>query len=397
MKIKKVLLISSLYKPNIGGVEITIGQMAQHLRADGIETVVLTKRFPKVLSEFEVIDGVPVHRIDRPQSDEQFHNIITEILSNEPALRADIVHIIGIRRPMPLLGLLLAKRWKVPYVVTFAGGDLPQNEDQESVKIWSEGVDTVPSSVNQADCWTAFSTSTAKLASELLGDNMKPLIVYGGIDLKSISEAKPMSIGNPYFFIARRIEKSKGIDILIKAFSLICNQLPDVSLIIAGEGSEREELERLSNELGLGNKVRFLGFIDPTTVFSYMKGSIAHICPSRSESGGLVNYESQASGCLTIGSDADGIPEYISDGKTGILFKSGDIDGLAQKLLLAARNDQHIRDIKKAAIESSRDHGWETFTKNYIGIYRDLIMKNLSRRFKPWSKLTERLARQMDI
>jgi len=48
-----------------------------------------------------------------------------------------------------------------------------------------------------------------------------------------------------------------------------------------------------------------------------MKGAVAHICPSRTEGGGIVNYEAEASGCLAIGSDAGGIPEYIQDGVTG--------------------------------------------------------------------------------
>ena len=385
MSVKKVLFICSVYKPNFGGVEITIEKMTNHLKKMGIESVILTKKFPKELSEFETIDGIPVYRISRPVLETEFENAISEIIKNESELKSDIVHIIGIRRPMPLISFLLAKRWNVPYLVTFAGGDLPQSGNEESKQLWQEGLTMVKDIVPLADGWTAFADHTSNLALKILKDIRKPKIIYGGIDLESIRDVKAVVNESPYFFAARRLEYSKGIDLLIKAFANISPRLHGYELIIAGDGPVRNELEKLAQLLSI--KVRFLGLVDQKTVFEYMKGAVAHVCPSRTESGGLVNYEAQATGCIAIGSNVDGIPEYIVNNETGLLFETENIEDLSNKLLLASSDNSKIHEIRIKALEESKKHDWKSFTDGYLNLYQSLASEYRPADFIPKSKL----------
>ena len=142
--------------------------------------------------------------------------------------------------------------------------------------------------------------------------------------------------------------------------------------------------------------VKFLGSINQSSVFSYMRGAIAHICPSRTESGELVNYEAQATGCIAIGSDVDGIPEYISDNKTGLLFKNENTLDLSQKLIIAAENGKSIRKIREFALKKSKSHGWGMFTDSYIDLYNNLSVSHRTKEFDPWSVLTQRLLLQIN-
>lgn len=393
MAIKKVLFVCSIYKPNVGGVEIAIEQASKYLRNRNVDATILTKEFPYGLRSYEVVDNTHVVRIKRPIIDFDFILRTSEIINYEQVLKADVVHVIGVRRPMPLFALLLARRWSVPCVITFAGNDLPQIDNLESQKIWAEGQNIVEDSIRQADFWTTFANHTAEVATSVF-PNISPKVIQGGVDLDTIHKSKAYQNESPYFFAARRLESSKGIDVLIKAFADISAQLPSYELIIAGDGTERENLEYLAKSLSA--KVRFIGTIDQSSVFSYMKGAVAHICPSRSESGGLVNYEAQAAGCIAIGSNVGGIPEYIKDGQTGLLFENENKEDLSQKLLLVASNNKQIQTIRRDSLEESKKCGWDTFIDTYLDIYQKIIDDmSLKTQFDSWSELTDKLSKQL--
>lgn len=130
-------------------------------------------------------------------------------------------------------------------------------------------------------------------------------------------------------------------------------------------------------------------------MFCWRQGHVAHICPFRAESGGLVNYEAQAAGCISIGSDIDGIPEYITDNKTGFLFKNENVNDLSEKLLLATKDDLQVQKIRKFAMEESKKHGWSIFTDSYINVYENISKNYSSKEFIPWSTLTGDLLQQI--
>jgi glycosyltransferase involved in cell wall biosynthesis len=292
---------------------------------------------------------------------------------------------------MPFIALLLSKIWRVPVLVTFVGGDVPDKNDPNSILHWEEGTDVVPQSVLQADGLSSFSNYTTSLAEEAIGEMSDVSVIYGGINLPLMKIATAHYENNPYFFTARRLEYVKGIDLLISAFKKVAKRLPDHILLIAGEGPVREDLVKQAKELNIADKVRFLGEINQEKTFSYMKGAVAHICPSRAEGGGLVNYESQAAGCIAIGSDAGGIPEYIHDGITGLIFRNGDVEGLSNKLLASALDDAKMDQIKKGSLKESKKHSWDTFVDEYCRLYEKLIDRYTFNNLSPWSDLSYEL------
>jgi len=98
----------------------------------------------------------------------------------------------------------------------------------------------------------------------------------------------------------------------------------------------------------------------------------------RAESGELVNYEAQATDCIAIGSDIDGIPEYIIDAETGLLFKNEDTSDLSRRIITVAENDIPIQKIREVALKNSKKHGWNIFINSYIDFYT-----NISRNYRP--------------
>jgi glycosyltransferase involved in cell wall biosynthesis len=126
--------------------------------------------------------------------------------------------------------------------------------------------------------------------------------------------------------IAYLIE-AKGVGVLCRA----AVHLPaDCEVWIVGDGPQREALRRLCDELRLA-KVRFLG--NQAQVQPYLQAADCFVCPSRwAEAAGLVNLEALATGLPVVASNIGGIPEYVEDGRTGLLFTPGDSDDLARCL-----------------------------------------------------------------
>lgn len=394
--IKKVLLVCSIYKPNIGGVETAINDLALFYKKMGIKTVILTKRYPLFTSEYEHVGGIPVWRIKRPKTKKEFMQTVDWLKKHEKYLKSDIVHIMGIRRPLPIFSLLLSRLWNVPFVVTFAGGDIPEPKDLESLALWKEGKETVRNAIFQADWITAFSNYTKRLAQDIIPLLTDVSVIYAGINLSEIRKIKKTKAKYKYFFSARRLVPSKGIDILIRAFSIARKQLPEnVQLLIAGTGSEEKNLKQLIKSLNVSRYVHFLGNLSHEDMCSYMKSAIAHICPSRAESGGTVNFEAQASGCLAIGSDAGGIPEYIVNGKTGYTFPSEDYNALADLLINSFNNPTE----RKRLIENGKNHIKQYDNKNFAEKYIAGYIKNkkkVTKKFKPWSHLTTTMWKEIN-
>jgi starch synthase len=129
---------------------------------------------------------------------------------------------------------------------------------------------------------------------------------------------------------------AKGVDVLCRAVA----QVPAPwELWVVGEGPEAEPLRRLCDQLGLedggdkprqsgGALVRFLGArgrVEP-----YLQAADCFVCPSLwAEAAGLVNLEALSAGLPVVASRTGGIPEYVADGQTGLLFPPGDADALA--------------------------------------------------------------------
>lgn len=378
-EIKKVLFVLSIYKPNMGGVETSVESYCREYNKRGIETVVLTKRFPENLSTYDVYDNTKVFRILKPDTDDEYRNFLQQILAN-PELKADVIHVVGVRRPLPLFALVLARKLHVPCLMTFVGGDVSEGP------IWEEHKTDSINSIAQADGYSAYSESIVDDARRVANVSGSVPVIKTGLDLRKIHNIKPYNSQIPYIISARRLFYDKGVDILINAFVDVSKQFPNLKLLIAGEGEEENNLKKLTHTLGLQTKIDFKGTIPLEQLYSYMKGAVAHICPSRSEGGGNVNIEASACGCIPIGSNIGGISEYIKDNETGLLFEPENSNDLAKKIIKVLHNDGINDKLIKNGLAFAQGFSIELQADKYIKLYQQLVLRDT---FVPWSNLTK--------
>ncbi|WBW99439.1 glycosyltransferase family 4 protein [Oceanirhabdus sp. W0125-5] len=174
--------------------------------------------------------------------------------------------------------------------------------------------------------------------------------------------------------IIKSLEKVYGIDLAIKAFSELCERYDDLELIIGGDGTQKEALIKLADELGHGEKINFLGKLNWKEIVDVYNSCHFGVFPSMSESFGVSALEAQACGIPVIVSDVGGFPEVVDNNNSGFIFEKGNLDEL-KKLMEKLINSKQLRDsmgIRGREFVLSNYKEEDCF-KEVINIYDEII------------------------
>jgi D-inositol-3-phosphate glycosyltransferase len=190
---------------------------------------------------------------------------------------------------------------------------------------------------------------------------------------------------NRMILFVGRIEPLKGVDTLIRAMSCLdmslTNQDQPVHLaIIGGEpdvnpeemSEEMTRLQRMCDDLCMGNMVLFLGKRAQDTLPYYYSAAEVLVMPSLYESFGMVALEAMASGTPVIASEVGGLGYLVQDGVTGYTIPDSDPGVLCQRLSnLLGNNELRITMGQKAA-EYAKDYAWENIASAIIKVYSEV-------------------------
>ncbi len=171
-----------------------------------------------------------------------------------------------------------------------------------------------------------------------------------------------------------RLVKRKGCRQLIEAFSLISAQYPQLRLVIAGNGPERDNLEKRTIELGISKSVDFLGYIDETDKPKLLAEAAICCFPALyGESFGLVLIEAMAAGAeVVIGGDNPGYSSVLAD-KPELLFNPKNKDDFASKLKLILDDDDLRKQIYAWQQEEVKKYDINKVGKDIVNLYTTAI------------------------
>lgn len=182
--------------------------------------------------------------------------------------------------------------------------------------------------------------------------------LYNGIDLPS---AVPLP-DQPLVLFVGRLEWFKGLDKLLHAMRRIVAVVPEASLLVVGDGSKRRDLEALSEELGLGESVRFAGWVGPSdTAEHYAAARVVAVPSLGPETLSMVTIEAMAVGRPVVATNVGGLPELVEDSVTGSLVEPGDVCGLADALAAILTDGELALRMSVAARRASEVFGAERF------------------------------------
>lgn len=143
-------------------------------------------------------------------------------------------------------------------------------------------------------------------------------------------EVGPSRFGaeRPLFSFAGRLGAAKALDVLLRALA----QVEGASLVLAGDGPERASLERLVEELGVGDRVVFAGPLPRAEVLALHRAADAAVLSSAWENFPHAVVEALAVGTPVVSTDVGGVAEVVRDGENGLLVPAGDPAALAAAL-----------------------------------------------------------------
>jgi glycosyltransferase involved in cell wall biosynthesis len=177
---------------------------------------------------------------------------------------------------------------------------------------------------------------------------------------------------NPVFVYGGRLDPEKGVDTLVRAFAALCDTRPDAELRICGDGRERARLEELAS--GLGCPVAFVpGMLGPGW-WQAAEGAWASVSPARwAEPLGLVAIESILRGLPVIASDSGALRETVVPGRTGLLYPSGDVRGLATALDAVASGSALLPPLPEDEVERlAARHDPDAHVTRLREVYREV-------------------------
>jgi glycosyltransferase involved in cell wall biosynthesis len=199
-------------------------------------------------------------------------------------------------------------------------------------------------------------------------------IVPNGVDLDRFrpeaGEREPLIL-----FVGALIER-KGVRHLIAALPTVLQAWPDYRLAIVGEGAQGDDLKRLAAELGVGDRVDFVGSQTPRQVSSWMRRAKLFVLPSLEEGLGVVLLESLASGTPCLGSDVGGIPDVVTP-DVGRLVPPADPHALAAAMLNLLSSPEAWNTLSQNARQRAQTYfSWHAIGTRVMNIYQECLSGN---------------------
>lgn len=348
-----------------GGVQECVWAMQAELTRRGYKVLIIApklKNRPEELPEFIRLLGAgtdfksPFHTTAQVSVSVDT-NEVDELLASE---KFDILHF---HEPwVPLLSRQLLMRSKAKNIATFHA-KLPDTVMSRTI----ERVITpyTKSLLKYFSAMTAVSDSAADYVRSLTSETIH--IVPNGIDLKKYRPAKVKSKSKYIFFIGR-LERRKGIKYLLKAAEVLQASHPEVSLLIAGDGPDREQLEDYAHEHNVD--AEFLGKLDEETKLGLLAGSAVFCSPARyGESFGIVLLEAMASGVPIVAGDNPGYAAVMKETGQVSLVNPADTEQFVRRIELML-HDKAIRKVWQAwAAQEVKQYDYKKIVDRYAELY----------------------------
>lgn len=365
----KILLLNSEYPPVGGGAGNASANLARLLAKDN-EIILLTSRFDNFARD-EIVDGVRIirvsalrRRLDRSGLGEQLAFIVSasfRTLSLVRQFKPDVtLAFFGL--PSGGVAWLLKRIYKIPYVVSLRGGDVPGFRPYDFKlfhkigapflrAIWHDASSVIANSKGLHDLAVAFDST------------MEIPIIPNGVDLEKFS-APARDWSTPRLLSVGRIVYQKGLDLAMRALA----DLKDLpwTWTIAGDGPQMEVLQAMAEEHGMKDRVHFLGWQKAEQLKEQYCAANIFLFPSRHEGMPNAVLEAMASGLPVVATRIAGNEELVLNGETGALAPAEDVDALKESLrplLVDAKMRAEMGRASRRRVEES--FSWKRVAEQY--------------------------------
>lgn len=272
--------------------------------------------------------------------------------------------------------MLKEKNIHIPIVTTLHGTDITLVGSHPVYK------PAVEFSINHSDVVTTVSESLKRDTLRLFDIKKDIEVIYNFIDFEkqgnwSGGDCIRESLAEPHERIVTHVSNLRPVKRVldvIRVFEKIQSKLP-ARLILVGEGPDKEKADMLAKELGVKDKILFLGKSDE--IRRIMCFSDLFLLPSETESFGLAALEAMAGKTPVISSNQGGLPEVNIQGETGYMSDVGDVEDMAKNAIHILEDDQRLMEFKENASDAAHRFAIEKILPKYEAMYNRVIEKGV--------------------
>lgn len=379
----RILIACDTYPPDVNGAAVFCYRLATNLTKRGHEVHILAVRNDRGPSFVEHRPEATVHRVTSHKAPtHETYRLVTPYSANKVAgrvmdeIKPDVVHIqchymIGhaaqkqaIKRGIRLIATnhFIPENLEpfLPFPQWFLN-IVSRNSWRDMGKIMGKA---------------AVVTTPTPLAARAMRENAgltDVLPLSNGINSAHYemreNETLPQRDYQTVLFVGR-LAVEKNIDVLLRAIARL-NQHPQPHVRIVGEGEQRPKLEALAAELGIEERVHFLGFVDDETLRQEYLCADVFCQPGTAELQSLVTLEALSASRPVVLANALALPHLVDEGVNGHLFTPGDDQDLAEKLAsILDLSPAERKAMGEAGHQMALKHGEEKTIKTFEALYR---------------------------
>jgi glycosyltransferase involved in cell wall biosynthesis len=366
----RILILNSEYPPIGGGAGNASAHIAVHLEKLGHIVTVVTAQFDKLPAK-ENHGGVTLYRVpalrrrqDRSNPLEQISFILSAsfwAIRLMPSFKPDVtLAFFGV--PSGAVAWLLKKVYSIPYIISLRGGDVPGFRPYD-FRIYHQLMAPFLRMVWKNAAGVVANSNGLRQLANAFDVRFEIPVIPNGIDLNAYT-----STGRDWTFprllSVGRVVHQKGLDLAMRALGGLKESSWEWR--IAGDGPQMHGLQSLAKELGIDDRVHFLGWQSRGQLIESYKQANVFVFPSRHEGMPNAMLEAMASGLPVIASCIAGSEELVLDGNTGYLFPSEDIESL-QAALKKILNDAALREQMGSAsrLHAEANYSWASTAGQY--------------------------------
>jgi len=265
---------------------------------------------------------------------------------------------------------MVAKKFlKIPYVVWGQGSDiyLPGR----FIRMTSKPI------LQNADAVLALTEDMKQKMQEICDRDIS--VVPNGIDLerfKISSGDKKEGDAKTIIFVGR-LHPVKGVQYLIEAMAIVHQEMPDVKLVIVGDGVERAKLEVFAEKLNLNCCIQFAGQVPQESIPRLMHQADVFVLSSLSEGLPVVLLEAMAAGLPIVATNVGGIPDIVEEGVNGYLVNAKSPEEIGERVLILLQNDEIREAMSTNNREKAELYTWDKVTTKVEKEYQKAIKRNI--------------------
>ncbi|MDL1892251.1 glycosyltransferase family 4 protein [Sphingobacteriales bacterium CHB3] len=195
-------------------------------------------------------------------------------------------------------------------------------------------------------------------------------LIHYGVDHSTHNLKGAVKSATPLIGYFGRLKKYKSVDHFLQALPAVLNQVPNLNVVVVGEGDDKPRLKAMAKQLGLSEAVEFTGFVSEEKKITLLQQMWFKVTTSSKEGWGLTVIEANACGTPVVASNVEGLRDAVRDGETGLLYEFGNLADLSSKMLQLLTNEALRKRLAENAVEWSKKFDWDRAAEETIGLLR---------------------------